>query len=50
VNDYTEMAHAIEAADALVPIELRRAAEERFSRDRMVADHVAAYERACASS
>jgi glycosyltransferase involved in cell wall biosynthesis len=50
VDDYTQMADAIDAADALDPRELRRAAEERFSRERMVADYVAAYEQACASS
>jgi glycosyltransferase involved in cell wall biosynthesis len=44
VDDYAQMVGAIEAADALEPIELRRAAEERFSRERMVADYVAAYE------
>jgi glycosyltransferase involved in cell wall biosynthesis len=44
VADYTEMAAAIEAADSLDPGELRRAAAARFSRERMVADYVAAYE------
>ena len=34
------------AADALDPLELRRYVEERFSPERMVADYVAAYERA----
>jgi glycosyltransferase involved in cell wall biosynthesis len=48
VDDYIEMAAAVEAADALDPAELRRAAEERFSRERMVADYLAAYELACA--
>jgi glycosyltransferase involved in cell wall biosynthesis len=48
VDDYAEMAGAIEAADALDPVDLRRAAEERFSRERMVDEHVAAYELACA--
>ena len=38
------MAGAIEQADALEPGELRHAAESRFSRERMVADYVAAYE------
>jgi glycosyltransferase involved in cell wall biosynthesis len=50
VDDYAEMADAIDAANALDPDELRRVAEERFSRERMVADYVAAYELACASS
>jgi glycosyltransferase involved in cell wall biosynthesis len=48
VDDYAEMAGAIDAADALDPVDLRRAAEERFSRERMVDEHVAAYELACA--
>jgi glycosyltransferase involved in cell wall biosynthesis len=48
VDDYTHMAGAIEAADALDPIAIRHAAEERFSRERMVADYVAAYEQVCA--
>jgi glycosyltransferase involved in cell wall biosynthesis len=47
VDDYAQMAGAIEAADALEPVELRRAAEERFSRERMVADYVAVYEELC---
>ena len=46
VDDYREMAAALEQADALEPLELRRAAEERFSKERMVADYVAAYEAA----
>ena len=44
VDDYTQMSGAIERADGLDPAELRRAAESRFSRERMVADYVAAYE------
>jgi glycosyltransferase involved in cell wall biosynthesis len=44
VDDYTQMAAAVEAADALDPNDLRRAAEERFSRERMVDAYVAAYE------
>jgi glycosyltransferase involved in cell wall biosynthesis len=44
VDDYTEMAGAIERADLLDPVDLRNAAVERFSRERMVADYVAAYE------
>jgi glycosyltransferase involved in cell wall biosynthesis len=43
VDDYTAMSAAIEAADALDPIEIRAAAEERFSRGRMVDDYVRAY-------
>jgi glycosyltransferase involved in cell wall biosynthesis len=46
VDDYKGMAGAIEAADELDPADLRRAAEERFARRRMVDDYVAAYERA----
>jgi glycosyltransferase involved in cell wall biosynthesis len=48
VDDYADMAGAVEAADRLDPVDLRRAAEERFSRGRMVADYVAAYEAAIA--
>jgi glycosyltransferase involved in cell wall biosynthesis len=44
VDDYREMADALASADELDPLELRRAAEERFSRERMVADYVAAFE------
>jgi glycosyltransferase involved in cell wall biosynthesis len=43
VDDYTGMAASIELADALDPADLRRAAEERFSRGRMVDEYVAAY-------
>ena len=46
VDDYRDMAAALEQADALEPLELRRAAEERFSKERMVADYVAAFEAA----
>ncbi|MHB8649873.1 MAG: glycosyltransferase family 4 protein [Gaiellaceae bacterium] len=44
VDDYREMAAAIPAADELDPHELRRLAEERFSRERMVDAYVAAFE------
>ena len=44
VDDYREMAAAIEAADRLEPAALRAAAEQRFSKERMVADYVAAFE------
>ncbi|HUJ91505.1 MAG TPA: glycosyltransferase family 4 protein [Gaiellaceae bacterium] len=44
VDDYREMAAALEQADALDPLELRRAAEEQFSKERMVGDYVAAFE------
>jgi glycosyltransferase involved in cell wall biosynthesis len=44
VDDYRQMGAALEEADRLDPLECRRYVEERFSRDRMVADYVAAYE------
>ena len=50
VDDYREMAAALEAADALEPLECRRYAEELFSPERMVGDYVAAYEAAIAES
>jgi len=46
VDDYREMAAAIEEADRLDPAVLRRFAEERYSPERMVADYVAAYSHA----
>ena len=46
VDDYQEMTTRIEEADELDPLECRAYVEELFSRDRMVADYVAAYERA----
>jgi glycosyltransferase involved in cell wall biosynthesis len=46
VDSYREMAEALERADELDPLELRRFAEEHFSPERMVADYVAAYETA----
>ena len=48
VDDYREMVDAISQADELEPLDLRRAAEERFSKERMVADYVAAFEKAIA--
>jgi glycosyltransferase involved in cell wall biosynthesis len=48
VDDYRDMIGALGAADALEPLELRRLAEERFSRKRMVGDYVAAFEEALA--
>ncbi|MFN2471302.1 MAG: glycosyltransferase family 4 protein [Gaiellaceae bacterium] len=45
VDNYREMPAALEAADALDPRECRRYVEERFSRERMVADYVEAYRR-----
>jgi glycosyltransferase involved in cell wall biosynthesis len=43
VDDYREMVGALERADALDPLEIRRRCEERFSPERMVADYLAAY-------
>src|ERR687887_1090955 len=43
VDDYRIMAAAIEEADQLDPLELRRYAEERFSPERMVADYLDVY-------
>jgi glycosyltransferase involved in cell wall biosynthesis len=50
VGDYSEMAGALEAADKLEPLDLRRAAEERFSKERMVGDYVDAFEVAIAAA
>jgi hypothetical protein len=44
------MAGALEAADKLEPLDLRRAAEERFSKERMVGDYVDAFEAAIAAT
>jgi glycosyltransferase involved in cell wall biosynthesis len=43
VETYREMAAALEAADALDPLECRRYVEERFSPERMVEAYVRAY-------
>jgi glycosyltransferase involved in cell wall biosynthesis len=43
VDDYRIIPAALEEADRLDPMELRRAAEERFAPERMVADYVRAY-------
>jgi glycosyltransferase involved in cell wall biosynthesis len=48
VDHYTEMPAALEAADKLDPLELRKYVEEEFSPQRMVRDYVAAYEAAIA--
>jgi len=50
VDDYTEMASALEEADRLDPLELRHYVEEEFSPRRMVGDYVRAYEHAIAAS
>jgi glycosyltransferase involved in cell wall biosynthesis len=44
VDDYRDMVDALEQADALEPTDLRHACEERFSRERMVDEYVAAFE------
>jgi glycosyltransferase involved in cell wall biosynthesis len=49
VDDYRIMPAALEEADRLDSVEIRRAAEQRFSRERMVADYVAAFEQAIAA-
>jgi glycosyltransferase involved in cell wall biosynthesis len=48
VDSYRQMAGALEAADALDPIECRRYVEDRFAPERMVEDYVAAYRAAAA--
>ena len=50
VDDVAQMAAAIEDADRLEPMQCRSYVEERFSRERMVADYVGAYERALETS
>jgi glycosyltransferase involved in cell wall biosynthesis len=50
VDRYTEMPEALEAADQLDPLELRRYVEEEFSPERMVRDYVEAYEAAIAGA
>jgi glycosyltransferase involved in cell wall biosynthesis len=44
VDQWQDMANALDAADAIDPAEMRREVEERFTPGRMVADYVAAYE------
>jgi glycosyltransferase involved in cell wall biosynthesis len=46
VDHYSDMAAALAAADVLEPLDLRHAAEERFSKERMVGDYVDAFEKA----
>src|SRR5207253_5585274 len=46
VDNYREMPAALERADALDPLELRRHAEERYSPERMVEDYLRVYEAA----
>jgi glycosyltransferase involved in cell wall biosynthesis len=50
VDSYRQMAAALDEADALDPLEIRRHAEERFAPERMVADYLQAYEAAIAAS
>jgi glycosyltransferase involved in cell wall biosynthesis len=46
VEDHAQMAGVIEQADTIDPLECRRYVEERFSKERMVADYEAAYAKA----
>ena len=46
VDDARDMATALERADDLDPLEIRRVSEERFAPERMVGDYLAAYEAA----
>jgi glycosyltransferase involved in cell wall biosynthesis len=48
VDNYREMPAALERADALDPLELRRHAEERYGPERMVQDYLQVYEAAVA--
>jgi glycosyltransferase involved in cell wall biosynthesis len=50
VDTYRDMPGALDAADALEPLECRRYAEERFAPARMVADYVEAYRAAVAAA
>ncbi|HET6663665.1 MAG TPA: hypothetical protein VFG94_05385, partial [Acidimicrobiales bacterium] len=47
---YKEMPAVLERADAIDPLECRRYVEERFSKERMVADYEAAYLKALGDS
>jgi glycosyltransferase involved in cell wall biosynthesis len=46
VDEHAQMSVVLEQADAIDPLECRRYVEERFSKERMVADYEAAYEKA----
>jgi glycosyltransferase involved in cell wall biosynthesis len=50
VDDYRQMPAALEAADELDPLELRRYVEAEFSPERMVSDYVKAYDVAIAAA
>src|SRR5262249_42474489 len=43
VDDYREMVGALERADTLDPLEIRRISEVRYAPERMVADYLTAY-------
>ena len=49
VDNYRQMAEALEQADALDPMECRRYVEERFAPERMVGDYERAYRAAMGS-
>jgi glycosyltransferase involved in cell wall biosynthesis len=46
VDNYKQMAAALELADAIDPLDCRRYAEERFAPERMVGDYLRAYREA----
>jgi len=48
VDNYREMPDALERADKLDPLELRRYAEERYGPERMIEDYLRVYEAAVA--
>ena len=50
VDHYRQMPAALAEADRLDPLDLRHYVEERFSSERMVQDHLDAYEEAIAST
>jgi glycosyltransferase involved in cell wall biosynthesis len=50
VDDHREMPAVLERADAIDPLECRRYVEERFSKERMVAEYEAAYLKALGDS
>jgi len=50
VDHYRDIPGALEAADALDPLELRRYVEEEFSPEHMVRDYLGAYGKAIASA
>jgi glycosyltransferase involved in cell wall biosynthesis len=50
VEEHTEMPAALERADQIDPMDCRRYVEERFSKERMVADYDGAYAKALAAA